>query len=376
MAIRLLHAADLHLGAPLRNFGELSGERRRDFLKTFDKIVNQAIKREVDCLVIAGDLFDSNQVDSEVIGRVQDAFSRLDKRGIAVVLIPGTHDHVASADSIFVRYTFPEAHLLMEPEARSPLTLTLKGQPVHFYGFAFRSGHGGDPLASMKRRDGEGVHVGLLHGSLKGSPEWDMRRKDLPFSIADLAGLGLDYIALGHYHDFAQIEAEGRVLACYPGTPEGKKFGENGPRHVALVEIADGRVTVEKVAVQTRSLAELTVDASLFPEPGALEGELARLATPDTLARVRLTGTVEEPIDTSLLAGRLQGRYAWLDLVDLTDLYDSALVQRLAREDSIRGMLVRKANGRLAQCENEDERELCREALKLLMGRFVQGRGA
>lgn len=375
MTIRLLHTADLHLGAPLKNFGEIARERQRDFLKTFDRIVNLAIKREVDCLVVAGDLFDTAHVDAETVGRVQDGFARLDGRGIRVVLIPGTHDNVVAAESVYNRHAFPGTCILKEPAVTEPLRIEIRGTPVWFYGFAYRSDRSPEALTSMKRRDGAGVHVGLLHGSLKGSPEWDMRKKDIPFTTTELASLGLDYIALGHYHNTACLEEGGRIVACYPGSPEGKKFGENGARHALIVELGNDGVGVEKVPVQTRTVDELTVDASLFPEPGALEGELSRLASPDLIARVRLGGTVEEPVNVANLGGRLLGKFAWLDIVDETDLYHSDHVKRLEREDSIRGLFIRKVHARFAQAESGTERELCQEALKLVMGRFGRGGG-
>jgi len=375
MTIRILHTADLHLGAPLKNFGDLVRERRREFLKTFDRIITLAIKREVDCLLVAGDLFDATQVDAETVGRVQDGFERLAGRGIRVILIPGTHDNVVSAESVYNRYPFAGAHILKDPVVTEPLALEIRGTTVNFYGFAFRSDRSREALESMRRRDAGGLHVGLLHGSLKGSPEWEMRKKDIPFTVAELAALGLDYIALGHYHNVGCLEAQGRVVACYPGSPEGKKFGENGERHVLIVEVGERVATVEKVPVQTRIVDERVVDASLFPEPDALEGELARFASPDLIARIRLVGTVEDPLDTANLVGRLQGKYAWLELVDETDLYDSDHVKRMEREDSIRGLFIRKVHERFGKAESETERELCREALKLIMGRFSRGGG-
>lgn len=375
MAIRILHTADLHLGASLKNYGELARGRRQDFLKTFDRIVNLAIKREVDCLLVAGDLFDSVQVDAEIVGRVQDGFERLSGRGIRVVLIPGTHDNVISAESVYNRHSFAGAHILKDPVVNEPLPLEIRGATVYFYGFAYRSDRSREALESLRRRDGVGIHVGLLHGSLKGSPEWEMRKKDIPFTTAELAALGLDYIALGHYHNVGCLEEQGRIIACYPGSPEGKKFGENGERHVLIVEVGAGSASVEKVSVQSRIVNEFTVDASLFPEPGALEGELARLASPDLIARIRLVGTVEDPVDISNLSGRLQGRYSWLELLDETDLYDSSHVKRMEREDSIRGLFIRKVHDRFEKAEGEAERELCRDALKLVMGRFVRGGG-
>jgi DNA repair exonuclease SbcCD nuclease subunit len=375
MAIRILHTADVHLGASLGNFGALAQERQRDFERTFERIVNLAIKREADCLVVAGDLFESNSVGGDLVGRVQEGFARLAGRGIAVVLIPGTHDHAVSGTSIYRRYAFPGVHVLLEPAVSEPLHLAVRGTDVYFYGFAYSSASLGNPLPSMARRQPAGVHIGLLHGSLKGSPEWEMRHKDLPFSPADLAALHLDYVALGHYHSFAVVEHEGRAIACYPGSPEGKRFGENGPRHVVLAEVEPGKVTLDRVVVQSRTVLEAEVDASLYDSPDVLVDALARLASPDSIARIRLSGVVEEPLDMANLFGRLQGRFAWLDLVDATDLFDSGYVKRIEREDSIRGMFVRKVEERMARAASQAEREQCREALKLVFKRFAGRQG-
>ena len=375
MSIRILHTADVHLGASLGNFGDLARERQRDFERTFDRIINLAIKREADCLVVAGDLFESNSVAGDLVGRVQEGFARLAGRGIAVVLIPGTHDHAIAGTSIYRRYPFPGVHLLLDTAVCEPLRLTVRGTDVYFYGFAYSSASSGNPLPSMVRRQPDGIHVGLLHGSLKGSPEWEMRLKDLPFSPADLAALRLDYVALGHYHSHAVVEYEGRPIACYPGSPEGKKFGENGPRYAVLAEVEPGKVMMEKLAVQSRMLLESEVDCSLYASPDALPDALARLAAPDIIARIRLSGVVEELLDLANLSGRVQGRFAWLELVDATDLFDSGYVKRLAREDSIRGMFVRKIEERIARAADPTERAQCREALKLVFKRFAGRQG-
>ena len=227
----------------------------------------------------------------------------------------------------------------------------------------------------MVRRTKEGIHVGLLHGSLRGSQEWDLRQKDLPFTPADLSALGLDYVALGHYHGFAVVAHEGRTVACYPGSPEGKRFGENGPRHVVLAEVGTGSATVEEVPIQSRTIAEHVFDVSLLADPSRLVDELARFAATDTIARIRLGGVVEEPLDCANLVGRLQGRFAWLEIIDETDLFDSQYVQRIEREDSIRGLFVRKVQERMAGAGSDAELALCREALKLVFQRF-SGRGA
>jgi hypothetical protein len=58
----------------------------------------------------------------------------------------------------------------------------------------------------------------------------------------------------------------------------------------------------------------------------------------------------------------------------MTGLLDSAQIKDLAREESVRGVLVRMA---LAQAEQSDsqERVLLEKALLLLLARFEEGGG-
>ena len=258
--IKLLHTADLHLGARFPSLGERESARQAAFSKTFERLLTVAIKREVDLVLVAGDLFDQARPDAAVVGQVQAGLRRLVERGIVPVLLPGTHDSVIPGDSVYRRSEFPGAILLDRPAVEEPVGITVRGQQVFLYGFAYRSFLSDRGLDSMVRRFAEGIHIGLLHGSRQGSPEWDYRKKDLPFTLAALKGWGLDYVALGHYHQFEVLQEGGRIYACYPGAPEGKRFGENGPRYCAVVDVAPGEVRLEREIVNQQVLEEQLLD--------------------------------------------------------------------------------------------------------------------
>ena len=60
-----IHAADLHLGSPLKGIGEkdpfLADTLRRAVACAFDRMIDRAIDLEVDFVLIAGDIFDSEE---------------------------------------------------------------------------------------------------------------------------------------------------------------------------------------------------------------------------------------------------------------------------------------------------------------------------
>ncbi|MFA5516696.1 MAG: DNA repair exonuclease [Desulfuromonadales bacterium] len=374
--IRILHTADLHLGAPFPALGERAGERQGAFLATFERLITLAIKSEVQLFLVAGDLFDGPRPEAAVVGRVQSGLKRLADRGILPVLLPGTHDHLVDADSVYRRAEFPGAVVLTEPVVGEPVRVAVKGEEVYLYGFAYNSFASADALGGMARRAEEGIHIGLLHGSRQGSPEWEHRKKDLPFTPATLCAWNLDYVALGHYHRFEIIEENGRALACYPGSPEGKRFGENGPRYAALVTVGPGSANIEKVAVQTQVMEEGSIDLSGCEDAGRAAAAIVALGRPDLLLRLALTGIVEAPLDLAALHARCRDAFFHLDFDDRTRLFDSDFAARIGAEETVRGLFVRRARHLLEEAPAA-ERPLVEEAFREVLVRFrAFGRGA
>ncbi|KIH76778.1 DNA repair exonuclease SbcCD nuclease subunit [Geoalkalibacter ferrihydriticus] len=367
--IRILHTADLHLDAPFTQLGDKVAQRQDDFLKTFERLLTLAIKNEVHLFVVAGDLFDHSRPDSALVGRVQAGLKRLADRGIVPVLIPGTHDNVIAADSVYRRHEFPGTLVLQAPSVEEPASLSVQGTQIFLYGFAYRSSVSEGALASMQRRCEEGLHIGLLHGAREGSPEWDYRKKDVPFNLPLLKGLDLDYVALGHYHEFEILADEGRIWACYPGSPEGKRFGENGPRYCVLVTVEARNARVEKLVSNTRTLEERTLDLGGCPGDAEAAAAIAALGSGDLLLRLTLTGVVEAPLDLARLRALLADEFFHLDLVDRTGLFDSRFARRIENEQTVRGLFVRRARERIGAADPE-ERLVLEEAFREVLVRF------
>lgn len=374
MTIRCLHTADLHLDAHFPSWGEKEALRRADLLKTFERIVNLAIKKEVQLLLISGDLFDNPNPEPATIVRVQTELRRLLDRGITPVLLPGTHDPYAPKNSIYRREAFPGV-ILSEAQLSEPVHLLIKGINCYLYGFAYQSGKAEELLPSMQRRNLPGFHIGLLHGSRRGSPEWNYRHKDLPFEVGDLAALRLDYVALGHYHTYETFQDEsGRTIAAYPGSPEGKRFGENGPRYCALVTLSAGGVEIEPLAVNGRTLAEQEIDLSGIVTMDGAIAEIRRRADPDLILRLKLTGTVEIPLALPSIISACCNDFFWLELIDFTRLYDSAYARRIEHEETVRGLFVRRMR-RLIEESPPERRPIVEEAFREVLSRFTAAGG-
>ena len=86
---RLLHLADVHLGARHHDLGEAAATQRERQFDAFRRAIDLALAEKVDVVLVAGDLFDSNQQPRRSVERAAAEFGRLAAAGIRTVDHPG-----------------------------------------------------------------------------------------------------------------------------------------------------------------------------------------------------------------------------------------------------------------------------------------------
>src|SRR5574340_850147 len=100
---RLLHMADVHLGARHQDLGDAASSQRERQFAAFQRAIELALAERVDLVVVAGDLFDSNQQPRRSVDQVAAQLARLVAVGIRTVILPGTHD-LYDASSVYRTY--------------------------------------------------------------------------------------------------------------------------------------------------------------------------------------------------------------------------------------------------------------------------------
>ena len=368
--IKLLHTADHQLGVKFSGFGDKGRELRQAVKNSLKATVDLALAETVDLVLIAGDLFDSNAVSRNLVEEAAGQLKRL--APIPVCILPGTHD-CYDVSSIYRRPEFrdiPHIHIFtdeMTSVAFSDLSLTVHGR-------ANPSPTGTEsPLAGLARNDDTRYHVAMAHGemAIKGKFAGDY----YPITPEEIAGSGMDYIALGHWHrciDFSQ----GDVKAFYCGAPETLSFEEGEDSGFVLLVSIDGSETkVEKKRVGAHLWKTVTLDIEAFETEHELVQEIRKHADPDTLLRVRLTGL--KPVTWDVGEERLTGELA--DLFFHIEVVGSELTTSLEPvratdfpESTVMGQFLRLMEKRM-EAAAPDDKPLLEEALRrgfaLLNGR-------
>jgi DNA repair exonuclease SbcCD nuclease subunit len=170
--LRLIHTADVHLGARHADLGDQAAVQRERQFTAFRATVDLALAEKVDVVLIAGDLFDSNTQPRRSVERAVAELKRLADATIRTVVIPGTHD-VYDGASVYRAYDF--AGLAGLPSDTDRLVVLTPDRPdvvlgpldvvVHGRVFATKRAPR-SPLAGfdVAADDRATWHVGLIHG--------------------------------------------------------------------------------------------------------------------------------------------------------------------------------------------------------------------
>ena len=360
--------------------GERGQERGRDLLNAFLRAIEYASSSEhpVDLVAIAGDLFDTHDPEEGLVYQVESALERLAKAGVPALIVPGTHDAYSYRRSIYRRLRVPAgSHVFASPTFSPGPNLKIRGETVQTYGVAYDPAVSERPLRDFTRSGTADYHVGILHGALQDSPTWKIRPSDLPIERAEIAASGLHYLALGHYHNYVEVR-EGGSVAVYPGTLEGKKFGENGVRYLVTSTLAGDSLSVERTPWNARTLSEATIDfvASEIHDERRLLERITVLSGEREIVRVRLEGAAEFVFEAERMAGQLRERFFHLEIDDRTYVMDHAVLGQFRDEATIRGVFVRRMLNRLGKASSPDEKETVTLALRIGLAEFQNPRHA
>jgi DNA repair protein SbcD/Mre11 len=356
--VRFLHTADLHLSRP---FGilppQLAEERRRDQRRAIIRIADLAIDREVDVVLIAGDLFDSPDPDPTDLEAFVKECTRLSDAGKLIFAIPGNHDY-ASPGSFWHRLSIPGLHTFLDSEWDVRM---LEDLGIAVAGIAFNRRNSGRRAFDGLEMPTDMPSIVLVHASFEAF-EGQLQQYH-PFSLGELMSADASYIALGHYHKFNPLTSS----CCYPGTPEGIGFdlAETEDRFVVIGEIGDdGAAAFEPVKINRRTMRHADIDCTTFESQSSLFDAVRSLCERDALVELKLFGAPPADIAPALeeLAARFKESCLHL-AVDASDL--APPVDAAADDRTIKGRFCSHLLKQMEETADPERRRLYRRALEL-----------
>ncbi|MFD6550049.1 exonuclease SbcCD subunit D [Streptomyces sp. NPDC058398] len=315
--MRLLHTSDWHLGRAFHRVNMLDAQSR-----FIGHLVTTAREREVDAVVVSGDVYDRAVPPLAAVQLFDDALHRLADLGVPTVMISGNHDSARRLGVGAGLIGRAGVHLRTDPAGcGTPVMLADAHGDVAFYGLPYlepalvkdefgveKAGHETVLAAAMDRvrADLAGRAPGtrsvvLAHAFVTGGEASDSERDITVGGVASVpAGVfdGVDYTALGHLHGSQAITERVR----YSGSPLPYSFSEADHRKsMWLVDLGpDGSLAAERIDCPVpRPLARLR---------GRLEDLLADQAL-DRHTGAWVEATLTDPVRPADPMARLAGRF-------------------------------------------------------------------
>jgi DNA repair exonuclease SbcCD nuclease subunit len=302
---KFLHAADLHLGAPLESLGEAidSGTYnriKRLVPKAFDRLIDVAIDEQVDFVVLAGDVYDNAEGDPGAQRRFLLGLRRLTDAGIKVFMVHGNHDPLSKD---IKQGVLPEGVTVFPAGKLGSQVVTMRnGVDVTVAGVSYRRKEETDNLVPLFAGLTGRTIIGVLHTNVGGNDS--VHKNYAPSTPAELEASPVHYWALGHIHK-RSVNPIGSGWWAYPGNLQGRsvKASECGPKGALIVEVDDdGRVLEPRfvdcstVRFERVSVPVDTVDATTELNDVVNES-LARVVAEaeglPVMVRLELTGSTD-----------------------------------------------------------------------------------
>ena len=364
--VKILHCADIHIGAAESFLGEKAQSRRFETLITFEKIVDLAIRENVEVVAMAGDIFDSNSIEDSFFSAVFEKIAKADN--IKFIFAAGNHDPL-DMKSPFLRKKLPENLYVLSTRDDC---MVLDDLSLCVYGRSFDSAFLRGKEEIRLANDKDYVNLMVQHGDLSG----DINSEYNAITQNFIASSGMDYIALGHIHKRSNPQKIGNTHFAYCGCAEGHGFDELGEKGVYIGEIGKGICQLEFVPLNRRMhlTEKISIQgATTNTEAAEMIISALKLKHGDNFAehfyKISIIGTgIKGELDTEEIKSRLSEKLYFVKLKDKTEL--SVDLSVLSKEASLKGIFVKNMLEAINSAE-ESEKEKYKNALKTGLSAFL-----
>jgi len=212
----------------------------QDRINAISALGSLAAKHDAQFIIVAGDVFESNQLSRQTLLRTLDALKSLP---VPIFLLPGNHDPL-DASSIFSTKEFREAgeHIVVIRDMQPIPVPGLEG--VEVVGAPWRTKHPSSDLCrdlakSLRPADGV-VRIAVAHGQVDALSPDKSRPEIIDLANAEnaIAEGKFHYLGLGDRHSVTSVGTSGRIR--YSGAPVATAFDEVEPNKALLVDIVPG----------------------------------------------------------------------------------------------------------------------------------------
>lgn len=372
--MKIIHCADLHLDSKMQaNLSwQKALERNEELTQTFENLVNFASKNQVQILIIAGDLFDTENSSNKVlIKRILQSISKNPQ--ITFFYLRGNHD----SQNVFSKINDLPQNLKFFSSQKWTL---YKSKNICIGGREFKN-QISENVYSELNLDPEFFNIIILHGQII----FNTSKQNAPLiNLQKLSNKNINYLALGHIHKFSEgelgenfkiSESENHKISkwVYSGCLEGRGFDECGKKGFVLLELDEKNNFTQKfIPFAKREFFQIKIDISNLSDfreiSNAVEKEIQNLSSKD-FVKIILCGQIDETTELNLevLKNIFKNRFYFFEIQNQTEAKIN--FQKYENDFSLKGEFVR--NVQKAALSTDEKFEIISTGLKLLSGKEI-----
>lgn len=365
--MRFIHCADLHLDSKMT--ANLSKEkakiRKIELLNTFKKMVNYASDNQIKGIIIAGDLYDTKNISATAKNAVIDEI--LNHPEIDFYYLLGNHD----GDSLLSAFSeMPDNLKLFD---NSWTDYKVENTKIHIIGIEISEENNSTMYDALTLNPND-FNIVVLHGQEAIHKSKD---KNVKISLRELKNKNIDYLALGHIHQYKREKLDSRGIYCYSGCLEGRGFDECGEHGFVVIDIDDEKYTLksEFINMASRQLYNVLVDVSECLTTAEVGNKINDRLLEENIdekhmVKVSLVGKVdiECDINIELLTKQFEENYFFFKIKNETALTFN--YEKFALDVSLKGEFVRTVMQENS-LEDEEKATIIRYGLEALAGEEI-----
>ncbi len=305
MSIQLIQCGDIHLD---RRFNISSyvrrNKRKEDINRNFSIAVEYALENKPDLFLIPGDAYDKVNPSNPARNFFVEKIRQLKDAGIHVFVIGGNHDVPKAGSSeaslpISVLRSAGLATVFDRSDSLQKQLIEIDGESVCISGKSYNTRNEAQNPLENEKIPLEGDHnILMLHASFHGLNV--VSSVPLPSSqnpiYADNIQRGLNYLALGHYHN-AFVRRFGDCTICNSGSVEKLTWSEENDKKCFIwAELKGSETDVELIPLETRKMESRSIELTRNSENPfeIIIDYLSEFYDPEAVFRLTIKGMISQ----------------------------------------------------------------------------------
>ena len=359
--MKFIHCADIHADSKMDSHfsAEMAKERREDIVRSFENIAKLSKQNGVRAVLIAGDLFDTKATQQKSIKK-QIAYVIKQYPEVDFLYLRGNHDED-------VEFAVEENLPNLKRFSKDCWT-QYRYDNVVISGREFSSSISSSVYNELSLSEND-VNIVMLHGQIA---EYKAKDGAPVISLPKLQNKNIDYLALGHIHDFKEDKLDSRGRWCYSGCLEGRGFDECGEKGFILLDVNENKKIESKFYPSSKRIIH-EVEVPLKPVMSyseimdEIKNHLKGISQNDVV-QVKLCGEVTEEteIETESYQRALSGDYFFVRFKDKTE--SKIDYGKYANDVSLKGEFIRLVNEQ--NLTEEEKSKIIMTGIKALSGRL------